>query len=114
MKIIAILLLLISAGLSFKHGWDAFKLPSPEQAQMMSDLGVTQAFMPYFGVFSILLGIMLFIPQTFVLSNILNAVVIVLIMGLSLNAGNYKTALIEIPFLVMPMLMIWLKYPLKF
>lgn len=114
MKIIAIVLLLASAFLSLKHGWDAFQPANAEQAQMMSDLGIGKAAMPYFGVFSIVIGLMLFFPQTFVLGNILNAVTIVLIMALSLNAGNYKMALIEIPFLAMPLVLIWLKYPFKF
>ncbi|WP_439490294.1 hypothetical protein [Algoriphagus sp.] len=113
MKIFSIVLLLISAFLSFKHGWDAFQPANAQQAQMMSELGITKSVMPYFGAFSILIGLMLFFPQTFLLSNILNAVTIVLIMALSLNAGNYKMALIEIPFLAMPLVMIWLKYPFK-
>ena len=113
MKILSIILLVISAFLSFKHGWDAFQPANAQQAQMMADLGITKSVMPYFGVFSILIGLMLFFPQTFLLSNILHAVVIVLIMALSLNAGNYKMALFEIPFLAMPLVMIWLKYPFK-
>ncbi|WP_111670175.1 hypothetical protein [Algoriphagus litoralis] len=113
MKIISIALLLISAFLSFKHGWDAFQPANAQQAQMMADLGVTKEIMPYFGVYSILIGLMLFFPQTFLVSNILHAVTIVLIMALSLNSGNYKMALIEIPFLAMPLIMIWLKYPFK-
>ena len=113
MKIVSIVLLVISAFLSFKHGWDAFQPANAQQAQMMSDLGIAKGVMPYFGVFSVLIGLMLFFPPTFVLSNILHAVTIVLIMALSLNAGNYKMALIEIPFLAMPLLMIWLKYPFK-
>lgn len=43
---------------------------------------------------------MLFFPQTFFISNVLNAITIVLIMALSLRAGDYKMVLIEIPFLL--------------
>ena len=114
MRIVSILLLLVSAFLSFKHGWDAFQTANPEQAKMMADLGIGKAMMPYVGVFSILTGLMLFFPQTFFLSNVLNACTIILIMALSLNIGNYKMALIEIPFLCMPLILIWLKYPFKF
>lgn len=112
--IISGVLILVSSFLSIKHGWDAFRPASGEQLKMMNDLGITPPVMPYFGVFSIITGLMLFFPQTFVLGNILNAVTIVLIMALSLHAGNYKMALIEIPFLIMPLILIWLKYPLKF
>lgn len=114
MKIISIILLLVSAFLSLKHGWDAFQPASAEQAKMMANLGITKSTMPYFGVFSIITGLMLLFPQTFFLSNVLNAITIILIMALSLRAGDYKTALIEIPFLAMPLLLIWLKYPFKF
>ena len=113
MKIISIVLILVSAFLSFKHGWDAFQPANAEQVKMMSELGINKSIMPYFGVFSILVGLMLLFPQTFLISNVLHAISIVLIMALSLNKGNYKMALIEIPFLGMPLLLILLKYPLK-
>ncbi|WP_026629189.1 hypothetical protein [Dyadobacter alkalitolerans] len=114
MKVISIVLILVSAALSIKHGWDGFRPPGPEQAKMMANLGITQAIMPYFGAFSIILGLTLFFPQTFFLSNVFSAITIVLIMALSLRAGDTKTALIEIPFLALPLLLIWLKYPFKF
>jgi hypothetical protein len=114
MKIVAILLMLISVFLSLKHGWDAFQPATPEQAKMMANLGMTKNMMPYFGILSILTGLLLVFPQTFFTGNVLNAVTIVLIMAFSLRAGDYKMALIEIPFLAMPLLLIWLKYPFKF
>lgn len=114
MKIISIILLLVSAFLSIRHGWNAFQPADAEQVKMMSDLGVSKTMMPYFGGFSIIVGLMLFFPQTFFISNLLNAFTILLIMALSLKAGNTKMALIEIPFLVMPLFLIWLKYPFNF
>jgi hypothetical protein len=56
---------------------------------------------------------MVLFPRTFFLANVLNAVLILLIMALALRVGNLKTALIEIPFLAMPLLLIWLKHPLE-
>jgi hypothetical protein len=35
-------------------------------------------------------------------------------MALSLRANNVSMALIEIPFLALPLALIWLKYPVKF
>lgn len=113
MKIISITLLLISAFLSLKHGWDAFQPANADQTKMMADLGITKTAMPFVGVFSILVGLMILFPQTFFLGNLLNAITIVLIMALSLQAGNVKMALIEIPFLAMPLILIGLKHPLN-
>ncbi|NBA85562.1 hypothetical protein GVN16_07310 [Emticicia sp. CRIBPO] len=114
MKILSILLLAVSAFLSLKHGWDAFQPANAEQTKMMADLGIGKSAMPYVGAISILTGLLLLFPQTFFLGNLLNALTIVLIMALSLHSGNVKMALMEIPFLAMPLLLIWLKYPFKF
>jgi hypothetical protein len=113
MKIVSILLLIASAFLSIKHGWDAFQPANAEQAKIMANLGISNTVMPYFGALSIIIGLILFFPQTFFLGNVLNAVIIVLIMALSLRAGDYKMALMEIPFLTLPLILIWLKYPFK-
>lgn len=114
MKIISIILLLVSAFLSIKHGWDVFQPSNLEQTKMMGSLGITKPTMPYLGTFSIIIGLMLFFSQTFFISNVLNAVTILFIMALSLKAGNYTMALIEIPFLALPLVLICLKYPSKF
>jgi hypothetical protein len=108
------MLLLVSAFLSIKHGWDAFQPAHADQLRMMSNLGVSKTVMPYFGVFSIIIGLLLFFPQTFFIANFLHAITIVLIMALSLKAGDYKMALLEIPFLALPLLLIGLKYPFIF
>jgi hypothetical protein len=50
-------------------------------------------------------------PQTFFIGNILNAFLIVLIMAFALQSGNFKTALMEIPSLAMPLVLIFLGYP---
>ncbi|WP_460473231.1 hypothetical protein [Emticicia fontis] len=113
-NIISLVLLLVSAFLSFKHGWDTFHIKdNPESAKMMADLGITKPFVPILGIFIIVIGLLLLFPRTYFLGNLLNAVSILTIMALALNTGNLKMALIEIPFLLMPLLMIWLKYPFK-
>lgn len=111
MKILAILLTIVSVVLNLRHGWGAFQTPDESQLHFMSNLGLSTTTMPYFGVFSIIVGLMLLFPQTFFIGNVLNAITIVLIMALSLHAGDVKTALIEIPFLLLPLCLIWLKYP---
>jgi hypothetical protein len=64
-------------------------------------------------VASLTVCILTVIPGTFVIGNIINAVSILVIIALALNAKNYKLALIEIPFLLLPLVLIWLGHPLK-
>ena len=112
--IISLILLLISVFLSFKHGWDSLHVKDhPESAKMMAELGIKESYVPIMGIVMILIGLLLLFPRTFFLGNVLNAVSILLIMALALNAGNTKMALIEIPFLIMPLILIWLKYPFE-
>lgn len=114
-NIFSAVLLLISVTLSFKHAWDTVHYKNnPESVKMMESLGISEAFTPYLAVAAIAVGALLLIPDTFFLGNMLNATLIVMIMGLALRARNYRIALIEIPFLVLPLVMIWLKYPFKF
>lgn len=111
-NIISLALLLVSVFLSFKHGWETFNYKNnPESLKMMTNLGISESLAPWLGAFTVLVAILLLIPKTFFLGNVLSALSIVLIMALALNAGNIKMAMIEIPFLIIPLVMIWLKYP---
>jgi len=113
-NIISLLLLVVSVGLSFKHGWDTFTYKNnPESGKMMAELGIPESWVPALGVFTFIVGVLLIIPKTFFIGNVLNAVSIVMIMALALKAGNYKIALMEIPFLALPLVLIWLKYPFQ-
>jgi len=113
-NIISLVLLLVSAFLSFKHGWDSLNFKEDgESAKMIADLGINKTYVPALGVFLIIVGLLLLFPKTFFISNLLNAISILAIMALALNAGSPKIALMEIPFLIMPLVMIWLKYPFK-
>jgi len=113
-NVISLALLAISAVLSLKHGWDTFNYKNnPQSLKMMTELGISGPVIPFLGVLTLLIGILLLIPNTFFLGNLLNAMSILMIMAFALRAGNYKMALIEIPFLAMPLVMIWLKYPFK-
>lgn len=80
----------------------------------MYALGISEPLIPFLGILTIAIGILLLIPKTFFIGNLLNAISIVLIMALALRTGNYKITLIEIPFLALPLILIWLKYPFKY
>lgn len=112
MKIISGILILITAFLSFKHGWDGLSMKS-ETNEMINALGIGKSALLTISVLSLVIGVLVLFPQTFFIGNVLNAILIVLIMALSLKTGNLKTALIEIPFLLMPLVMIYLGHPLK-
>lgn len=111
-SIISLVLLLVSVYLAFSHGWSTFNYKNnPESLKMMNQLGISEAMIPFFGGLTILVGVLLLFPKTFFLGNLLNAISILIIMALAIRAENFIMALMEIPFLIMPLVMIWLKYP---
>jgi hypothetical protein len=80
---------------------------------MAAELGIGRAVILVMSVVGIAVGIAILFPQTYYIACVINAVTIVLIMALSLKGGNYKTALIEIPFLLVPLLIIYLGHPFR-
>ena len=113
MKIVSGILILITAFLSFKHAWDGLIAVKPGSVQMLEALGINATIGFIMGIVSLAIGVMILLPQTFFIACLVNAVTILVIMALALKTGNLKIALIEIPFLIMPLLMIWLGHPLK-
>jgi hypothetical protein len=114
MKIISSILILVTAFLSFKHGWDALTTQvKPGETNMLTELGIGKTALLIAGILSLTVGLLVLFPQTFFAGNLLNAAMILVIMALSLKAGNIKTALIEIPFLLMPLVLIYLGHPFK-
>src|SRR5882757_3262414 len=112
MKIISGILILITVFFSFKHGWAALTMKYDE-SEAFSKLGINKPVLYVVGILTLLVGVFVLFPPTFFAGNVINAVLILFILALQLRAGNVKAALIEIPFLLLPLVMIWLGHPFK-
>src|SRR5258706_10447354 len=114
MKIISGFLILITTFLSLKHGWAGVtNTMNAGEAKMISDLGINKALLMIISVLNLAIGLLILFPQTFFVANLINAAMILLIIAFALRSGNIKTALIEIPFLLMPLVLIYLGHPFK-
>jgi hypothetical protein len=112
--IIGIVLMAITIFLNGKHAWSSLsKNMKPEETKMLLDIGLGEAFILPIGILSLAICLLILFPLTYFSGNLLNAIMILTIMALALNTGNIKIVLIEIPFLLLPLVMIWLGYPLK-
>lgn len=113
-KIISGVLILVTAFLCVKHGWEALTIVEKSgQPGMIAVLGIGKITGQILGAITLAIGIMILFPQTFFIANLLNAMTILLIMALALKTGNMKIAFLEIPFLLIPLVLIYLGYPLK-
>jgi len=113
-KIVSGILIVVTVVLQLKHFWDGLHIDkSPQALKMLNELNIDKNYLPFFGVLTLLVAIMVMFPKTFFMANLLNAISIIIIMSLALRAGNYRIAFMEIPFLLIPLVLIWLKHPLK-
>ncbi|MCX2479382.1 hypothetical protein OQY15_09800 [Pedobacter sp. MC2016-15] len=112
-KIISGILLVLTVYFGLSHGARVFQKPSAQYFEMMHTLEITGPMRIAFGVVSIFSTLFILFPKTFFLGNTLRAILLVVMMALALKAGNYKFALIEIPFIMMPLTLIYLGHPLK-
>jgi hypothetical protein len=114
MKILSGVLILVTVFFCFKHGWPGITgNMKPEETKMMADLGIGKTLLLAISILNLAVCLLILLPQTFFLANLCNAAVILLIMALAMKTGNIKIALIEIPFLLLPLILIYLGHPLK-
>jgi hypothetical protein len=110
-KIINSALMLFAAYMGIKHGWAGVS-SKPEVLEMFTKWNIGK-----YGTMAIssltLLGVVLMlIPKTFLWGNFLTAAIILLIICFHLQDRDFKGVLIEIPFLLLSLLIIYLKHPL--
>ena len=114
MKFVSGALILVTLFFCFNHGWPGMSGNlKPEEAKMMTDLGIGRSLMVVISLINLAVCVLILFPQTFFIANLSNAAVILLIMALGLKTGNVKITLIEIPFLLLPLILIYLGHPLK-
>lgn len=113
-RLISGALILFTACMSIKHGWQGLNANpndiSPE-GDIFRKINLSPATLKVFSALTILSGILILAPQTFVFGNALNAFLILFLIIRFLTVGEVKPALIEIPFLLIPLLLIYLKHP---
>lgn len=112
-KIISGALILATVFFGISHGSRAFQKPTADFLEMMTSLGITDTIRVITGVWAVLSAVLILFPKTFFIGNIARAILLVLLMALALKAGNYKFALIELPFLLMPLVLIYLGHPFR-
>jgi uncharacterized membrane protein len=110
-KIINSLLILFVVFMGFKQGWAMFS-GKPEMLAMFSKWRFNSQSLIVLGTITMLSALLILFPRTFVFGNFLMAVTILLIICLQLSTKSWKGAAIELPFLLMNLLIIYLQYPL--
>jgi len=113
MKIISAVLILVTAILSFKHGWDGLRNSSPQGDPTLVSWGLNKSMQLVLSVTTLVSALLILFPQTFFLGNLVSAILFIFLICFQISTGNLKAALIEVPFLMFPLVLIYLGHPFK-
>lgn len=112
LKIINAALMLVAVFMGFKQGYAMFS-GKPEMLGSFGKWGFSKTGLMINGIVTILAAILIIFPKTFVWGNFLMAAGILLIICFHLLDKDLKGVAIELPFLLLNLLIIYLQHPLK-
>ena len=112
LKILNALLILFAVFMSTKHGWNML-MAKPEMLEMFGKWHFSKNAVIINGGITLLASILILFPKTFVWGNFLMAAGILMIICMQLLHKDLKGVLVEIPFLLLNLIIIYLQHPLK-
>lgn len=112
LKIINAILILAAVFMGFKQGGAMLAGKQP-MLDMFGKWGFSSTAVMVNGAVTVLAAVLIIFPKTFVWGNFLMAAGIVMIICLHLLDKDLKGVVIELPFLLLNMVIIYLQHPLK-
>lgn len=111
-KILNSILIFFAVFMGIKHGWNML-VAKPEMLEMFGKWGLDKNVVIINGAVTLLASLLILFPKTFVWGNFLMAAGILLIICMQLLHKDLKGVAIEVPFLLLNFVIIYLQYPLK-
>jgi hypothetical protein len=112
LRIINSLLILLAVYMGLKQGYAMFS-GKKEMLDMFSKWNFSKTAVMVNGAVTILASLLILFPKTFVWGNFLMAAGILLIICLHLLHKDFKGVAMELPFLLLNLVIIYLQYPLS-
>lgn len=112
LKILNSVLVLFAVFMGLKHGWNMLTA-KPEMLEMFGKWNFSKTAVIINGAVTLLASILILFPKTFLWGNFLMAAGILMIICLQLSHKDLKGVAIEIPFLLLNLIIIYLQHPLK-
>ncbi|RZJ81699.1 MAG: hypothetical protein EOO47_03305 [Flavobacterium sp.] len=111
LKILNSILILFALYMGIKQGF-AMINGKPEMLQMFNKFDVGKSGVFVLGALTVLGAILVLFPKTFVYGNFITAAGILFIIALELNHKDLKGVAIELPFLALSLIILYLQHPL--
>jgi hypothetical protein len=98
--------------MGFKQGL-AMLTGKPEMLELFGKWGIGKSGVMINGMVTILSAVLILFPKTFIWGNFLMGAGILLIIFFQISERDFNGAIIELPFLLLNLLIIYLQHPLK-
>lgn len=112
LRILNSVLILFAVFMGIKHGWNMLTA-KPEMLEMFGKWNFSKNAVIINGAITLLASLLILFPKTFVWGNFLMAAGILMIICLQLLNKDLKGAAIEIPFLLLNLVIIYLQHPFR-
>lgn len=112
LKILNSILILTAVFMGLKQGYAMFS-GKPEMLELFSRWGWNKTAVMINGIITIVSALLILHPKTFLWGNFIMAAGILLILCFELLHKDLKGAAIELPFLLLNLVIIYLQHPLK-
>lgn len=111
LKIINCILMLLAIFMGIKQGY-AMASGSPEMLNLFSKWSFSKNAIAVNGIITIIAAVMIAFPKTFIWGNFLMAAGILMLICFHIRDKNLNGVLLELPFLALNLVIIFLRYPL--
>lgn len=112
LKVLNSALIVFVVYLALKHGWNMLTT-KPEAVNTFAKWGLGKPYVMGYGLILWAAALFILFPKTFVWGNFIMATGILLFICLQLYNHQLKEALIEVPFLLLNLIIIYLQHPFK-
>lgn len=110
LKIINTILIVVAVFMGLKQGY-AMYIGKPEMLEMFSKWGFSKTGVMINGAITMISALLILHPKTFVWGNFIMAAGVLMIMCLHLLDKDLKGMAIELPFLLLNLIIIYLQHP---
>ena len=111
-KILNSVLILVAVFMGFKQGFAMISGKS-EMMELFGKWGFSKSGLMINGAITVLSAVLILFPKTFIWGNFLMAAGILLIICFHLLDKDLKGVMVELPFLLLNMIIIYLQHPFK-
>jgi hypothetical protein len=111
-KIVNAVLIVVALVMSARAGW-MMLTGKPEMTELFSKWGIGRPAVMLFGVLSIGSALLLLHPKTYVWGNYFILAMILVIIVHYTHDKNLKGVLMELPFFLLSLVIVWMPHPLE-